>query len=346
MLLRSLILAGSAQGIFLILLLKAGKKTFSSHVLKAWLIALSFQLIFYYDNLSGAPVAPDWLSLICFALPLLSSPLLYLYICSLSLQLKRIWLHFLLFVIYCIVLFFMPVRKVIDGFPHFAASASPLAVDTIFYLQALVPAAYVLLSLVALWRLQKSLALSFAFLFIALFALIRFGATFELINQQEIFAVVGVSLAFYVFFIGYYALKIPTRPQYQNSGLADGTAKEIYSRLTLHMQSQQPFLNEGLTLDLLAAQLNVLPHHLSQAINQLSGTNFFSFVNTFRVEAVKTRLKDRSYAHYSILGIAYDCGFRSKSSFNKIFKDITGETPSAYQNKSLSLPVRTTKIVG
>ena len=341
MLLRSLILAGTAQGIFLILLLIAGKRTHSDRLLVAWLSLLSIQLLFYYDNLSQQPLAPNWLSLLGFGLPLLSAPVFYLYIHSLSLRPQKLWPHLLPYGIYSCILCFTPITAVSAGFPHFVASVPGWLADVLFYPLAVVPAAYAFLTIKALWRLQRRLALSFVLLFVGLFALIRLGAPYGLIGYRDLFAVVGAVLALYVFFIGYRALRPPAKPRYRHSGLADVNAQTLFARLTVHMQEKQPFLKDDLTLDVLAAQLDVPPHQLSQAINQTAGTNFFSLVNTYRVEAVKGRLIDPAYAHYSILGIANECGFRSKSSFNKIFKEITGETPSVYQNKGLSLSVRT-----
>jgi AraC-like DNA-binding protein len=84
---------------------------------------------------------------------------------------------------------------------------------------------------------------------------------------------------------------------------------------------------------MLASQLTLNQNQLSQVINQKSGNNFFVFVNTYRVEEVKKRLLDSSFSHLSILGIAYDCGFRSKSAFNRIFKAQVGLSPLEYQRE-------------
>ena len=97
------------------------------------------------------------------------------------------------------------------------------------------------------------------------------------------------------------------------------------------MDEHKPFLNEDLSLAILAGELNITANQLSQVINQKTQTNFFNFINGYRVVAVAAKFKDPAMAHFSILGIAYDCGFRSKSSFNKIFKETTGQTPLEYR---------------
>jgi len=118
---------------------------------------------------------------------------------------------------------------------------------------------------------------------------------------------------------------------YQKTGLDNASVELIYSRLLQHMEKAKPYLQEDLSLAMLAQQLELNSNQLSQVINQLSQSNFFSFVNRYRVEEVKLKLRDPAFAHLSILGIAYDCGFRSKSAFNRIFKAQTGISPVAYQ---------------
>ena len=78
------------------------------------------------------------------------------------------------------------------------------------------------------------------------------------------------------------------------------------------------------------------PHKLSKLINSQLHQNFFDFINKYRIEEFKNLALDAEHKHYSILVIAYDAGFNSKASFNRIFKNITGYTPSQYiKNKNL-----------
>ena len=89
-----------------------------------------------------------------------------------------------------------------------------------------------------------------------------------------------------------------------------------------------------MTLSVLAEALRMSPNHLSQVLNERLNRNFFDFINERRVEEVKKRLAMSEYEHYTLLAIAEDCGFKSKSSFNSIFKRFTEMTPSQYK-KSL-----------
>ena len=122
--------------------------------------------------------------------------------------------------------------------------------------------------------------------------------------------------------------------KYQNSGLTDRQATIYQQQLLHYMDTHQPYLASKLTLVQLANQLNMSTHHLSQIMNEQLGKNFFDFINHYRVEAIKEKLQNPKYAHYTLLGIALESGFNSKTAFNTVFKKITGLTPSQYQ-KSL-----------
>lgn len=100
------------------------------------------------------------------------------------------------------------------------------------------------------------------------------------------------------------------------------------------MKKRQLFLNQSLSLNDLANETNLQPHQLSRIIHREFNTNFFEFVNKQRVEHFKTIANHPKYQHYTILAIAFECGFNSKSSFNRIFKEYTGITPGEYRNKT------------
>lgn len=118
--------------------------------------------------------------------------------------------------------------------------------------------------------------------------------------------------------------------KYKKSGLSESLKISIYQNVTVLFSSEKVFLKSDLGIENLSYSLQIPRHHLSQAINELSGKSFNEFVNTYRVEEVKKRLQDPTYMNLSILGIALDSGFNSKSSFNATFKRITGLTPSTY----------------
>jgi AraC-like DNA-binding protein len=99
------------------------------------------------------------------------------------------------------------------------------------------------------------------------------------------------------------------------------------------MEEQKPFVRSTLTLQELSDELQISAHNLSEVINTKLGKNFFDFVNGFRVKEVQARLADPQYDHLTILAIAQDAGFNSKSTFNTIFKKVTNQTPSEYRRQ-------------
>lgn len=106
---------------------------------------------------------------------------------------------------------------------------------------------------------------------------------------------------------------------------------EYYSQLIRLMNDEKIYQNPQLSMSILAERLTLSNSYLSQIINQKEGKNFFDFVNHYRIEEVKEKIKDPNYEHFSILGIAQEVGFKSKSTFNAVFKKKTGMTPSAFR---------------
>ena len=131
-------------------------------------------------------------------------------------------------------------------------------------------------------------------------------------------------------------VKDETPIKYKKSGLDDSSAKEIKQKLIDVMEKQKPFLDGDLTLNKLSEMLSVSNHHLSEVINSEIGKSYYDFTNEYRVEEFIKKLKDPSTANYSLISIAFDSGFKSKTSFNNIFKKHTGKTPSEYKSSIIS----------
>ncbi len=99
------------------------------------------------------------------------------------------------------------------------------------------------------------------------------------------------------------------------------------------MASEKPFLNENLTLSALSHILEVPDKKLSTLLNQNMGFSFYDYVNNLRIEEVKIKMISPEAKKYTLLAIAFDCGFKSKSSFNRIFKSSTQLSPSDYRKR-------------
>lgn len=121
---------------------------------------------------------------------------------------------------------------------------------------------------------------------------------------------------------------------YAGSSLKEVDKLHYVSVLNDYMNNTMPFLNSQLTLSQLAVEVNIPLHHLSRVINEHFNQNFFDFINQYRVNEFIRRLPDPKYSNYSLLAIAFDCGFNSKTTFNRYFKKATGITPSQYKTGS------------
>ena len=102
------------------------------------------------------------------------------------------------------------------------------------------------------------------------------------------------------------------------------------------MNAEQPYLLEKLSLKEVAEYLDISPNHLSQVINENLNKNFFDFINGYRVELIKQKMLNSENSSLSLLGMAYESGFNSKSCFNSVFKKMTGLTPSKYLKSQTS----------
>ena len=91
--------------------------------------------------------------------------------------------------------------------------------------------------------------------------------------------------------------------------------------------TQQPYRDPKLRLADLAALVDVPPHRLSQVISASGHTNFADFINRYRIEEFKRLAQAESYQQFTVLALAYEAGFNSKTTFHTAVKKATGLTP-------------------
>jgi AraC-like DNA-binding protein len=127
--------------------------------------------------------------------------------------------------------------------------------------------------------------------------------------------------------------------KYEKSPLTQAAGREYKERLLGYMESEKPYLDSDLTLPALADRVGIPAYQLSQVINESLGVSFFDFVNGYRVEEAKRLLQDSSKSAYTILAIAEEAGFNSKSAFNAIFKRVVRQTPSEFRKNRVKSEV-------
>ncbi len=125
----------------------------------------------------------------------------------------------------------------------------------------------------------------------------------------------------------------PSKPVRQLDTFTEMEIEQLKRSLEEILSTKKPYLNESLSLSELADELNLSDKKLSELLNQHLNTNFYNLINEYRVSEVKKRLEARASDQYTLLSIAYDCGFPSKTSFNRVFKQKTGMSPSKYKEK-------------
>ncbi|WP_114936951.1 ABC transporter permease [Mucilaginibacter endophyticus] len=119
------------------------------------------------------------------------------------------------------------------------------------------------------------------------------------------------------------------------ASLADRSdVREKSRRLKEAVVANRLYADAELTLSSLAVKLTMHPHDLSRIINTGLNRSFNDFINELRVREIARKMQDPSYNHFTLLGIAYESGFNSQRTFNRVFKEMTGKTPAEYK-KSL-----------
>lgn len=148
-------------------------------------------------------------------------------------------------------------------------------------------------------------------------------------------------VSIYVLFLGFFGHKqeslftkvplqqveVPAKSQ-NNINRSDETF--IYNLLDV-MKEKKPHLNPELTISALGAEMNVTEEYLSTILNNHLNRNFFDFINHYRVEDFKVQCRNPQNDHLTLIAIAYDCGFNSKATFNRVFKKFTSLTPSEFK---------------
>ena len=123
---------------------------------------------------------------------------------------------------------------------------------------------------------------------------------------------------------------IEPKEKYSSSGLTSEMSEKLHSKLTLLMDEEKVYKNSDLSLADLAQSLGTHPNYLSQILNEKEQVSFYDFINTYRIEEFKRLVSIPANNKLTLLAVAYDCGFNSKSSFNRYFKKTTNTTPSQF----------------
>lgn len=120
--------------------------------------------------------------------------------------------------------------------------------------------------------------------------------------------------------------------RYENKKIEDKDAQEILNQIKVLFNGNPVFTNSEFKINDLAKMLNITSHYLSQILNDNLNINFSKFINGYRIELAVEMIKN--LPNLTIEAIGKDCGFKSKATFYKAFKDKMGITPAAFRKST------------
>lgn len=289
--------------------------------------------------------------------------LFYFYVKSITgaeIQFKRHVWHFLPFLVDLVILIPFYLQSTDDkiAWLDFYFENSVQAPATVSILILAQESIYFVLSLFALNNHSRKIKQTFStlgrktlrwlvFLMVAYMAVILLFSFLNFSNYQLPDISAPLTCSFFIYVLGFMALRQPAvfveanntsaSKKYEKSSLTSEKAGLYQKRLIHLMESEKPFLDIDLTLSQLASRVGISPNHLSQVLNESLRQSFFDFVTTYRVEEAKKGILNPANKHLTILAIAYEAGFTSKSSFNSAFKKHTGMTPTQFKKTHATL---------
>ena len=331
-----------------------------------WLIFLGFGFLDNWIVASETYLSYPVLSGIFSGVPLLHGPFLLLYTYYLVHPEEKwasiSWLHFLPFLIYCVHFGFtflgMPDTAKLEVMDQIVNGNPPLVLFIWGQIKALSGLVYSIFTLFLLrnhnarmranfsnldqlnLKWLRSLAIGLTIIYsIALLNIITVWL-WELNGE----GIIGLVAAIFILSAGFFAMGQSTLfgpeispkrlvpEKYLQSRLTTKDIQQQKTQILQYFDTEQPYLEADFNMQQLSDVLNIPTRELSQVINEGFQKNFFTLVNSYRIEAVKKRIQSNDFSHLTLLAIGLSCGFNSKTTFNTVFKKMTGQTPSQFKN--------------
>ncbi|MEM6720400.1 MAG: helix-turn-helix domain-containing protein [Bacteroidota bacterium] len=159
-------------------------------------------------------------------------------------------------------------------------------------------------------------------------------------NSMLSYRLIWICIAVFLFIVGYFSftqpeiVRLPTekKPLTRNR-LTDEEIACIQEKLKVLVAEEQIYMHSDLSLKILAKRLDTTANNLSWFLNSVHEKTFYEYINAFRVKAFLQKIEAGEHKRQTLLSIAMDAGFNSKSTFNKTFKSLMNDTPSSYIQK-------------
>ncbi|WP_024771438.1 helix-turn-helix domain-containing protein [Aquimarina macrocephali] len=357
--------------ILLLLLIKSKKKQLSQKILIVFFVFLGCVILCFYALLHDIL----WLFRTCFIpndiTVLVVGPLLLLYIKSLFLKeenlVKNSVRHFIPAVLYTV---FIAVPTLLYGMFSIDRLSYILSDFIYFFIRIgdLYLILYLIISLRLLSKYRKLMKSNYsnltrydfnwirimlqgALCIISIDVILKIYESFYGDFDWNVDFISVITMVVLISFLGYYGVNqskvllpdyILEKNQFttnKSKNTLPSFKKEEFeilkSKLEFVLVTNRPYLDEDLTLGKLANQISTTDKKLSMLLNQYMNTTFYDLINTYRINVVKEKMQSDLYDNYSLFGIACECGFKSRTSFNRIFKKETGLSPSVYKKQFL-----------
>jgi len=362
---------GISQSFFSGLLISTKKPfTTANRLMAAWLFLICAELLF-------ALVNSTLLEMYSFPFVAFTyGPLLFLYVKFMTHPGKKFnWLsllHFTPFVIFLTVSVIFRAQPLVDDLRSFFVPDKFISLRIIYSFSFFISVTiYSILAFIEIKRHQKNLmnlvsytsgiltlnwlkivSVSFYLAYLILFILGGINMLGNYIPFDPYFVIFGF-IALFSFVYSFYGIKQPVifgeelkpepvdkidQEKYAKSGLKEEQADRYLKTLISFVEERKPYLDRDLSIQDLSSMTSIPRHYITQILNEKHKKNFFTFINEYRVKEVIERFSDPRYRHYTILAIAFDSGFNSKTTFNSIFKNQRGLTPSEFREKYSATP--------
>ncbi len=354
---------GISQSFFSGLLISVKKPaSVADKIMSAWLFLICIELLFALLNKNLIDI---------YSFPFVAftyGPLMYLYVKYITDPQKRFntygLFHFIPFVVFFTVSVILRAQPLVDDLGNFFEPDRYISLRIVygicFFLSITI---YSALSFYLIRDHQKKLGDLISYTsgvitlnwlkiisisFYAIYVVLFIAGGLEMIGDYIPFDPYYITFGFltlFSFMFGFYGIRQSMieevspdenkkeAEKYLKSGLKGEQAREYLAALLDYVEKNKPYLDQNLTINDLSRLIGIPKHYITQVLNDNYGRNFFTFINEYRIREVIQRFADPKFNHYTILAIAFDSGFNSKTTFNSFFKSQTGMTPSEYRNK-------------
>ena len=330
-------------------------------------VASGCTLLLWNDQFSLAPwLEQTLLPYLLIAALLLKGPAIYLYVCSLTqpklLLNRRQALHLLpaLLGIVCIAVFGISSDD-LRNINTTEGVVPSTAVDFLWDLSSLVPFVYSAAALVQIHRYRTALKDEYSHYSevelhwlsaLAWGVFISWGWTMMVhvvakFSSEIVADYMGIAdnylafiliNAFFAYSLTYAHQLLVTTPEEETPETTqeEEPSEPAIAKVRNAMESDRIYLKKNLNLEQFAERIDLPPKEVSGVINKHFGTNFFEFVNSYRVEAAKALLADPDKADMTVLDVLLESGFNSKSAFHRFFSRLVGMSPTEFRKQSLA----------